>query len=108
MFLSKITSNYHADYLDVTQHWNKNSESYAGGDALVTLLLNGWKLDSNVSVETKWYTGMRQGLIYHMVLVRDDEKITIPVINNPYITRLVIENDLDITHMTDQEIFSKQ
>ena len=36
-------SNYHVQYLDVTKHWDPDSENYAGGDALVTALSRGWR-----------------------------------------------------------------
>ncbi|PJF20865.1 MAG: hypothetical protein CUN56_14020 [Phototrophicales bacterium] len=86
---SKPTSNYHVDYIDVTQHWHPQSEPYAGGDALVTLLEQGWKINRDVYVEDRFFGGLRSVSVYHLELERDGQKIKMPVIRNPYINRVI-------------------
>ncbi len=84
-------SNFHVEYMSVTQHWCSTSEKYAGGDALVTALANGWKMEPVVYVEEKAFTGSRFTTIYHIDLKRDDASMHMPVIDNPYVGKLVAQ-----------------
>lgn len=81
--------NHHVDYLQVTQHWSADSESYAGGDGLVTLLSEGWQLIRKVSEEHIWFSGNRKTNLYHLEIQKDGETRIIPVVHNPYINRIV-------------------
>ena len=76
----------------VDRHWSPESEKYAGGDALVTLLIQGWEIKAPVVCETYWHGGARPTDIYHMHLVRDNQTMSLAVLVNPYIRRLV--NDM--------------
>lgn len=82
-------SNFHVEYLDVAQHWHGPSELYAGGDALLTRLYEGWQLGNTVWREEHWFAGMRSVTVYHFDLNKGEEQTTIPVINNPFVHRLV-------------------
>lgn len=83
------TSNFHAEYLDVVQHWSPTSAHYAGGDALVTFLSRGWEIHNEVKVEDRYFAGMRSVSVYHMELERDGEVMKMPVLRNPYVNRII-------------------
>lgn len=83
-------SNFHVEYLDVVRHWSPISEKYAGGDALITLLHEGWLLNEIVFYEEFWHAGSRLVVIYHTTVVRDGEEMQVPVLSNPYVDRLMM------------------
>ncbi len=98
MFLQPNPTNFHVQYLDVSRHWATESESYAGGDSLITALQRGWEISNQVVQEQYWHAGVRCTSIYHFQLRRDGEMMTMPVLENPYITRLLWDNDnLEVT-----------
>jgi hypothetical protein len=82
-------ADFHVEYMDVTQHWHPESEPFAGGDALLTALYDGWRMLKDVTCETHWFAGMRQTNIYYVDLVRGDERMTMPVTHNPYVDRML-------------------
>ena len=95
-------SNFHFEYMDVVRHWSPNSQQYAGGDVIVTLLNNGWQIGETVRYEEYWHAGSRmvmlpdamsifarRVMIYHLEMVRDDEVLRVPVLSNPYVRRLI-------------------
>jgi hypothetical protein len=83
-------SNSHFEYMDVVRHWSPKSEKFAGGDAVVTLLTcEDWKIDETVFYEQYWCAGSRLVTIYHMEMHRDGETMTVPVLANPYVRRMV-------------------
>jgi hypothetical protein len=89
-------SNFHVQYFDVTsQHWNPSSARFAGADNLLTAMDQGWEISECVQV-THWYAGMRSVRIYEFQLHRGDEKMMMPVIDNPYVERFVIEEEIQM------------
>ena len=94
-------ANFGAEYLDVTQHWAKESEDYAGGDALVTMLSNGWKLKPEVRIEDRFFAGLRSVSVYHLKLERDGEIIDMPVLRNPYVNRIIRMGDYEVVESND-------
>jgi hypothetical protein len=86
---NEVSPNYHVDYMDVAQHWHAKSEPYAGGDALVTMLAQGWQMQRDVYVENREFAGMRSVSVYHITLERDGQRMTVPVVRNPYINRII-------------------
>ena len=93
---SHPTTNFHVDYVDVAQHWSAVSEPYAGGDGLVTALTRGWEIDGEIKREENWYAGMRHVVVYHVPLRRKDKEMMMPVLNNPYVSRLMSDVGVDI------------
>jgi hypothetical protein len=90
-------------YLDVTsQHWNPDSARFAGGDHLMTALEDGWQVQSCRLVKN-WYAGMRFVKIFEFDLINDErsEKMTMPVIHNPYIERFVDEEGIEVIEADD-------
>ncbi|MFW5773015.1 MAG: hypothetical protein ACOCZH_06780 [Phototrophicaceae bacterium] len=91
--LSNTSSNYHVEYMDVTKHWNPDSEAFAGGDALVTRLSQGWQMKKEVQIEQRILAGNRQIMIYHIELTRDGQTMKMPVLRNPYVNALMRRGD---------------
>lgn len=92
------SQNFHFDYIDITRHWSPISQRYAGGDALVTFLSDGWAMSEQVYREEHWNSG-RVVNVYYFELHRDGESVMMAVISNPYVDRLVDENDLHVMPM---------
>lgn len=90
------SSNAHFAYLDVITHWCPQSQRFAGGDALLTYLDEGWEIGTKVFYEEFGQTGGRQIVVYYFELHRDNQTIRMPVITNPYVLRLVQNMSLDI------------
>lgn len=89
-------SNFHVQYLNVTsQHWDPDSEMFAGGDHLMTALAKRWQISGCVESQ-HWYAGMRAITIYKFELERNGEKMTMPVVNNPYIVRFIRDNEIEV------------
>lgn len=94
-------SNYHTQYSDLTsQHWHPNSESFAGGDNLITALEKKWSIEKCALV-THWYAGMRSVRIYEFTLNKDDRTVVMPVLDNPYVERFIIEEGIDLIKEAD-------
>ncbi len=88
--------NYHVQYLDVTsQYWNPR-EGFAGGDHLLTALGSGWDVDK-CEEQQVWYTGARCVSVYHFTLTRGNETMVMPVVNNPYVYRFIIQAEINVT-----------
>ena len=82
--------------IGVYRYWHAQSQKFAGGDCLATLLFLGWTLNPLVMVDTYWHFGTRQVNVYHFELIRDGESVTMPVLSNPYVDRLIAENTLEV------------
>ncbi len=90
---NNVLSNLHYSYMDKIRHWHSESERYTGGDALYTAIENGWTMGEVVGYEDYERAGM-EGVIavYYFELVRGSERLTMPVLNNPFIRRLIKES----------------
>jgi hypothetical protein len=95
--------NSHFEYMDVVRYWSPLSETYAGGDALVTLLNKGWSIDETVFVEEYWHAGTRLVSIYHIDLLRDGETLHMPVLTNPYVCRLIDDLPVQLRPYTERD-----
>ncbi len=91
------SNNYHVEYPDVYRHWSASCEKYAGGDGLVTMLRGGWHIEGDsVTAEEFWLAGTRPVTVYHMKMVRGDESMSVPVITNPYVRRVIRMHSLKV------------
>lgn len=89
--LEKYTEKYH--------HWCPQSEAYAGGDQLISALREGWDLvDHIVRVKQEWKRGTRPVNIYHFVLERDDDRMVMPTLHNPFVARFIMDQALTLTY----------
>jgi len=94
-------SNYHMQYSNITnQHWHPASEEFAGGDHLLTALDNGWEMVKCVTAK-HWYTGSRFVTLFQFHLQRDDNAMTMPVVETPYIRRFIHESGVPVEHAED-------
>jgi hypothetical protein len=80
--------------VDIYRHWHAQSEHFAGGDCLATLLLTGWTIKNAVFMDTYWLAGTRQVHVFHFEVSRGDASVSIPVLGNPYVDRLIQQYDL--------------
>jgi hypothetical protein len=83
-------TDYHFAYQDLYRHWHAESERYTGGDALNTALDEGWIIKEIVGLQEVNHIGARGTVVYHFELSRKDETVTMPVVGNPYVDRLVM------------------
>lgn len=92
--------NFHIQYPNVSnQHWHVGSGRYAGGDHLMTAVVDGWEIEKCVQyVHT--YNGARSVAVYEFTLTREGEVVKMPVISNPYIERFIVINRLDVSQPT--------
>lgn len=89
-------TNYHVQYLDVeTQHWHPESETYAGGDHLITALEKGWEIEKCVRAK-HWYAALRFVTLYQFHMTRNDKTVVMPVVENPYVVRLIDEEGIEL------------
>jgi hypothetical protein len=93
---NRNVSNYHAQYMDVMQHWSEESEQFAGADALITALADGWEFGRDVEFEEYHFSGNRSIRVYNILLKRDNEEVVMPVIHNPYVTRMLSREQLNV------------
>ena len=91
-------NNFHIQYADISQHWDKDSEMYTGGDSLMTFLNRGWTLTPRVRRETVWFAGARFIHVYYFELRQDGEMLTMPVMGNPFVDRFVFESNFTIEY----------
>jgi hypothetical protein len=82
-------SDLHYAYVDFLRHWHADSERFTGGDALYTAIHNGWLVNKIVGFEERWKVGARGTPIYYFELSRSGETVTMPVIGNPYVRRVI-------------------
>lgn len=80
--------NLHYSYVDMIRHWHAQSEPYTGGDALFTALDNGWDMDNVVTYKEFWQAG-RRVVICYFTLRRSGDELTMPVVYNPYVSRVI-------------------
>lgn len=88
------------DIIDIYRHWHPQSQPYAGGDALATAIFLGWKVKDVVLMECRWQGGSRRINIYHFELTRGGDTLAMPVLCNPYVERLVLEQGLRVVHLS--------
>jgi len=89
-------SDAHFAYMDVVTHWCPQSQPFAGGDALITYIDDGWEIGSQVFYEEFEHRGGRQVVVYYFEMHRGNQIVRMPVINNPYVTRLVQVLNVDV------------
>ena len=75
----------------------RNQKILRAADALFTAFDNGWTLDKDVEYEEHWYAGTRGVTVYHFTLRRDDETMTMKVVTNPLVRRMLLEMDANVT-----------
>ncbi|NDJ62978.1 MAG: hypothetical protein GYB67_17795 [Chloroflexi bacterium] len=101
------SQNFHTDYPDLTRYWRPASKQYAGGDALLTAIQKNWALHETCWIEEYWHAGSRPVKVYYFDLERDGEKMFMPVINNPYVSRLIARFGLEVRPIAERQAEAK-
>ena len=99
--------NLHYAYMGMIRHWHPTSERYTGADALFTALDAGWDMDDVVTYKEFWQNGMRRIVVCYFTLHRDDERGVMPVIYNPYVSRLIKTMHVKIVQTQTMEAISE-
>lgn len=100
----------HNRHTDADRHFDPKSEVYTGADSLITAQRNGWKL-INIAYEERIV--MRSGrytTLYYFKLTRNDEKIIMPIISNPFIDNMINTRRIllkSLTERANKEIISQ-
>jgi hypothetical protein len=81
--------------IHIYRHWHAGSEKYASGASLATAIYLGWTMNEIVYREEHWRAG-RCSSVYHVTLGRGSEIMKMPVIANPYVTRLLNESPVQV------------
>ncbi|MEO0564550.1 MAG: hypothetical protein AAF125_20765 [Chloroflexota bacterium] len=102
MFMNESPSNFHAQYPDVHRHWSPRSEGFAGADCLVTALRRGWDIDDQVMKQTHDLGGARGVNVYLFHLRKGEREIFMPILENPYVTRLLFTSPFDVLESEDR------
>ena len=96
------------DYMEMQRHWHPGSEKYTGADALVTAFVNGWRPETTVYYEEFWHAGSRLVTVYYVELARDDEQVTMPIITNPYMHRILRNMTAELHPVEDREMIRRR
>ncbi|GAB4513963.1 MAG: hypothetical protein OHK0046_15390 [Anaerolineae bacterium] len=72
------------------KHWCPQSENYTGGDALVAHLNDAWAIVGHIRTQVVNFPGGRQVTLYTIRLRRDNQSITMHVLSNPFVEKIVI------------------
>ncbi len=84
-------SNFYPSPFDLTCHWCPLSQPYAGVDALLRYLDGGWKAQGDIAFDEHWFGDSRRILVYRFVLTKQNSSVTMQVLWNPVLERLLIE-----------------
>ena len=83
---------FYPNHIDVSRHWCPLSQRYAGVDALLGRLDNGWKIRGGIGLDEHWFGETRRTLVYHFVLTRQNHSVTMSVLHNPVLERLLTQH----------------
>jgi hypothetical protein len=89
-------SRFNSRHIDLHRHYCPRSQRYAGGDTLLAYLENGWTLQEDIYFDEYWHGGARRVTIYYIALVNHEERITMRVLSNPVIHRLLSQSQVRV------------
>lgn len=79
----------HEMYTRTPRHWCPGSEPYTGADSLITAIDSGWKVSGRVFRENILLGRSRHTTVYHFRLRRNGKEAVMPVIETPFVIRLL-------------------
>jgi len=82
-------SDFYPNPFDLTRHWCPLSQPYAGVDALLRYLDRGWKIQGNIGFDEHWFGDSRRILVYRFILTKRNSSVTMRVVWNPVLERLL-------------------
>ncbi len=74
---------------DIYRHWSPGSQIFVGGDTLLTALDSGWEIAGTVLRHEYLCISDRCTYVYHLELHRDRTIISMSVIENPWVVRIL-------------------
>ena len=80
----------------IYRHWSPESQTFVGGDTLLTTLDSGWKIAVNILREEYSCISNRRTYVYHLELQRDGERSAMKVVENPWVTRMLHQLQVEI------------
>lgn len=86
----------HEFYTANDRHWHAGSERYTGADSLLTAQRNGWRLLDLAYEQIIELRGGRSTCVYYFHLIRHSERILMPIVENPFIHRMLNERKMHI------------
>jgi len=84
----------HEKYTNTDRHWCPLSERYTGADSLLAAQRNGWRVLQIVYEETIILRGGRSTSIYYFMLIQNSQRIVMPVLNNPFVQRMLAQRKM--------------
>lgn len=87
----------------IYRHWSPVSQIFVGGDTLLTALDSGWEITGIVLRQQYLCSSNRCTYVYHVELHQNGERNSMKVVENPWITRLLHQLQVDIASETSPE-----
>ena len=78
------------------RHWSPSSQPFASAEILLKYLRDGWQLKRTVAVQLFQCVSRQCIRLYYFSASRDDKSLTIPVIENPIVLRVIRDNQLEL------------
>jgi hypothetical protein len=91
-------------YTTDDRHWCPRSESYTGADSLITAQRNGWQMIGLAYQQQILLRGGRYTTLYYFELERAGEHVLMPIVNNPFVTRMLRNYRMDVLPLKDAPI----
>ncbi|MDQ7024932.1 MAG: hypothetical protein Q9P01_15205 [Anaerolineae bacterium] len=89
----------HEYYTLTDRHWHAGSESYTGGDSLLTAIRNGWQLLNLAYEQSVQLRGGRTVNVICFQFIQESERMTMPVVVNPFVEQLLVERKMMLRPM---------
>jgi len=80
----------------LNRHWCSDSEYFTGADSLLTLVNRGWDIVSH-EIDMSHHRKARQITIVVFELQKRGDSLILRVVNNPFVERLLAEEDQENT-----------
>ncbi len=80
----------------IYRHWSPGSQKFVGGDTLLTALESGWEIAGSVLRQEYSCVSNRCTYVYHLELQREREIISMKVIENPWVMRMLRQLKVEI------------
>jgi hypothetical protein len=85
------------------RHWSPASEKFSPADALIGAIDRGWTIHGHVFQQEYWHTAGRRVPVYHFKLFRDGEIMPMVVIENPFVTRLLVKRNIRVVRINERK-----
>lgn len=87
-------------------HWDPTSEVFASTSHLLSAILRGWVVNTAVIRRAYHFGGGRHTYLYYFELKRRGEYMTMPVVDNPSVMRLIALNPFEVVEYRQQHRFA--